>query len=240
MEGPYCGQRGALISNCDTIQWHRASPNISPTGNGGPEGPDQMKTKAHRRVWLLVADAVLFLLPTIVRAFASGPLVVLAVASVAHAQQTREYMNSQHKIAISFPAPWELHPPVRNEIWLAYGNLRNVPAGCFVRASVVPNLRLVKPDDYFAQIDEKAFVKLNSISQPDIRVHLYDFSYLGGRKARRVIYSGTDDGAKIANLVHQTLDNDHILTVTCFVDAQSFQLVFNELSAIPDSFRFLK
>jgi hypothetical protein len=194
-----------------------------------------MKTKAHRRAWLLVTGAVLFLLPPIARPFAYGALVMLAVPSVAHAQQTREYMNSQHKIAISFPTSWELHPPVKNEIWLAYGNLRNAPAGCFVRASVVPNLQLVKPDDFFAKLDEKAFVKLNSISQPDIRVHLYDFSYLGGRKARRIIYSGTDDGAKIANLVHQTLDKDHILTVTCFVDAQSFQLVFNELSAIPDS-----
>lgn len=152
----------------------------------------------------------------------------------------REYVRNDYKIAISFPTDWELLPAPRNEVWFAFGNLRGATASCFVRTSVVPNLRLVKPDDFFAQTDEKAFVKLGSMNQPDIRVHLYDFSYLGGRKARRIIYSGTDDGLKIGNLMHQTLDSDRIVTVTCFVELQNFQLVFKELSAIAGSFRFLR
>jgi hypothetical protein len=190
----------------------------------------------HRLIWQGTALA-LGLLAVAAAAVAH----MVAVVVVANAQGSmREYMSSQHRIAISFPASWELQAPVRNEIWLSYGNLRNAPAGCFVRVSVVPGLRLVRPDDYFAQTDEQAFAKLNAIGQPDLRVHLYDFSYLGGRKARRIIYTGTDDGVKVANLVHQTIDSDRILTVTCFVEQQSFQLIYNELSAIPGSFRFLK
>jgi hypothetical protein len=83
-------------------------------------------------------------------------------------------------------------------------------------------------------------LKLNSIATPDIRVHLYDFSYLGGRRARRIIYSGTDEGVKVGNLVHQTLDGDRIVTVTCFTEQQRFQLIYNELEAVAASFRFLK
>ena len=167
-------------------------------------------------------------------------MVLCSAATLAQTKQTREYVSRDKKIAISFPVGWKLNPPVRNEIWLASGIVRDVSAGCFVRLSSVPNLRLVAPDDYFAQIDEKAFVKLNSIATPDIRVHLYDFSYLGGRKARRIIYSGTDGGIKVGNLVHQTLDGDRIVTVTCFSEQQNFQLIYNELEAVSASFRFIK
>lgn len=163
-----------------------------------------------------------------------------AGAAIASTNQLREYVSRDNKIAISFPVGWKLKPSVRNEVWLASGTIRGVSSGCFVRLSSVPNLRLVKPDDFFAQTDEKAFVKLNSIATPDIQVHLYDFSELGGKRARRIIYSGTDEGVKVGNLVHQTLDGNRIVTVTCFTEQQNFQLIYNELKAIPASFRFIK
>lgn len=164
---------------------------------------------------------------------------VSATVTVEAGEATREYVSREHGIAISFPGSWTLSPSVRNEVWLASGDLRGVSAGCFVRVSSVPNLRLTKPDDFFAQMDENAFVKLNSITTPDIRVHLYDFSYLGRKKARRIIYSGTDEGLKVGNLVHQTLDRDRIFTVTCFTEQQRFNFVYGELEVIPASFRFL-
>ena len=120
------------------------------------------------------------------------------------------------------------------------GQVRGVPVGCFVRVSIVRNLQLVEPEAYFRQTDEVGFGKLNSIATPDIRIHLFDFSYLGGRKARRIVYSGTDDGVKVGNLVHQTLDGNRIVTLTCFAEQQRFQLVYNELEAVAASLRFLK
>lgn len=45
---------------------------------------------------------------------------------------------------------------------------------------------------------------------------------------------------KVGNLVHQTLDGDRIVTVSCFTEQQRFQLIFNELGAVAASFRFLK
>lgn len=162
--------------------------------------------------------------------------------SEAAAQQppTKEYQSREHKIAIAFPLHWTLNPPVRNEVWLTSGQVRGVPVGCFVRVSIVRNLQLVEPEAYFRQTDEVGFGKLNSIATPDIRIHLFDFSYLGGRKARRIVYSGTDDGVKVGNLVHQTLDGNRIVTLTCFAEQQRFQLVYNELEAVAASLRFLK
>jgi len=160
--------------------------------------------------------------------------------ATASTKQLREYVSRDNKIAISFPAGWKLKLSVRNEVWLASGTIRGVSSGCFVRLSSVSNLRFINLEEYFTQNDEKAFVKLSSIATPDIRVHLYDFSYLGDRRARRIIYSGTDEGIKVGNLVHQTLDGDRIVTVTCFTEQQNFQLIYNELKAIPASFRFIK
>lgn len=167
---------------------------------------------------------------------------IFLYVGIASAQsgEVREYVSYEHKIAITFPFGWELTPPVRNELWIAYGTLRGATAGCFVRHSTVDNLHLTKPEEYFAQTDEKAFVKLSSIAMPDIRVHLYDISFIGGRMARRVIYSGTDEGIKVANLMHQTLDGDRIITVVCFSKQNDFQLIFNELDTIHTSFRFIE
>lgn len=160
--------------------------------------------------------------------------------SSAQQPPVKEYLSRAHKISVAFPARWTLSPPVRNEVWLASGEIRGTPAGCFVRVSVVENLQLVEPEAYFRQTDENTFAKLSSIATPDIRVHLFDFSYLGGRKARRIIYSGTDEGVKVGNLVHQTLDGNRIVTLTCFTEQKRFQLVYNELEAIAASFRFVK
>lgn len=169
-------------------------------------------------------------------ALALNPIVGLQ----AKEPQTKEHISRAHGIAVSFPVAWSLSPPVRNEVWLAGGQLRNVAAGCFVRVSTVENLQFVESEVYFRQMDEKAFVKLNSMATPDIRIHLFDFSYLGGKKARRIIYSGTDDGVKVGNLSHQTLQGNQIFTLTCFSEQKNFQLVYGELDAIATSFRFLK
>jgi hypothetical protein len=160
--------------------------------------------------------------------------------AVARPSGVREYVSREHRIAISFPRSWTLTPPVRNEIWLAYGRVRNAAVGCFVRVSTVPGLGLSGPDEFFAQTDEKAFVKLGSMSTPDMRVHLYDFAYLGDRKARRIIYSGTDAGVKAGHLVHQTLDGNRIVTVTCSAEQTAFQLVYDTFDEVVASFRFLK
>ena len=180
--------------------------------------------------------------PLPLAAFAFWLLAFLALSVEAATQPdgVSEYVSREQRIAISFPRDWTLKPSTRNEVWLAAGELRSVPVGCFVRISTVPNLHLLKPDDYFARADEKAFMKLNSIGMPDVKVHLYDFSFLGGRKARRIIYSGTDDGTKVGNLVHQTLDGDRIITVICFTQQHRFQLIYPEMETITDSFRFLK
>lgn len=176
--------------------------------------------------------------------FVHMTIVALAVLGIGHSfsygASAKEYISREHKIRVAFPASWTLNQPMRNEIWLASGAIRGILAGCFVRFSAIENLELVAPDAYFRQMDEKAFVKLNSIATPDIRVHLFNFSYLGDRKARRIIYSGTDDSVKVGNLVHQTLHGNRIITFTCFTEQKHFQFLYNELETVVASFRFLK
>jgi hypothetical protein len=91
-------------------------------------------------------------------------ILLLAALGDGHAgaQQpsTKKYLSREHKIAIAFPASWMLNPPIRNEVWRASGQIRGVPVGCFVRVSVVENLRLVEPEAFFRQTDEHAFAKL--------------------------------------------------------------------------------
>lgn len=153
---------------------------------------------------------------------------------------TREYVSQEHRVAVSFPRSWELQPTKRNEVWIASGELRDVEAGCFVRVSIVPNLRLSTPEEFFAKTDEKAFEKLASIASPDVRVHLYDMAYLGGRKARRAIYSGTDEGIKTGSLMYQTLDADKVITVACFAEQKNFTHVYDQFDRIMSSFRFIR
>ena len=89
-------------------------------------------------------------------------------------------------------------------------------------------------------MDEKSFVKLNSIGMPDIKVHLYDMAYLSGRPARRVAYSGTDSEIKTASITYQALEGDRIVTVGCLSEAATFQLLFNDFESIITSFKFEK
>jgi len=104
--------------------------------------------------------------------------------------------------------------------------------------SEVENLRLSTPDSFFAQMDEKAWIKLASAGIPDVKAHLYDFAYLSGRKARRVVYSGTDAGGKIGSVFYQALDGDRIFTVGCLSEIGVFQMLFNDFEAVISSFRF--
>ena len=167
--------------------------------------------------------------------------VLMAGSDPAFAQSTRlkEYRSAEHKVSIGFPEGWTLQPPQRNEVWLASGDLRGGPAGCFVRMSKVGGLQLLTPDAYFRENDESKWVKLVSISTPDVKVHRFDFSLLGGKNARLIIYSGTDDGVKVGNLVHQTLDGSRILTLACFVEQRRFTTVYSDFDSIAASFKFL-
>ncbi len=142
-------------------------------------------------------------------------------------------------LAISFPAEWTPTTAVRNEVIFYIGYIGDVPAGCHVRISEIPNLELVDPDAFFAENDERAFKKLSTISMPDIVIHLYDFGYLGTRKARRMIYSGTDEGNKMGFLVYQTLNTNKIVTLTCISRQEYFALTYGELDQIAYSFRFI-
>jgi hypothetical protein len=152
----------------------------------------------------------------------------------------KEHASTKYRVTVGFPAHWSLKPPPRNEIWFSVGEIRSNNAACFVRVSEVEHLHLLTPETFFAQMDEKAFIKLNSIGMPDIKVHLYDPAYLNGRKARRVAYSGTDSGIKTGTITYQALDGDRIFTVGCLSEASAFQLLFNDFEAVISSFRFLK
>ena len=109
-----------------------------------------------------------------------------------------------------------------------------------MRATKVPNLELLDFDELYSTMDEQAFMKFSTISFPDIKVHLYDFSYLGDRKARRMIYSGTENGKKMGYLVHQTVNGNKIITFACGTYQEYFTPIYNELDEIVDSFRFVK
>ena len=152
----------------------------------------------------------------------------------------KEYTSTKYRVSIGFPTRWSLDTPLRNEIWLSVGELRGNNAACFVRVSEVEHLQLSTPEAFFAKMDEKAFIKLNSISMPDIKVHLYDFAYLSGRKARRVAYSGTDSGIKTGTITYQALDGDRIFTAGCVSEISTFKLLSNDFAAIISSFRFRK
>ncbi len=151
-----------------------------------------------------------------------------------------EHISAKYQVSIGFPSHWSLDTPLRNEIWLSVGELGGNGAACFVRVSEVEHLRLSTPEAFFAQIDEKAFIKLNSIGMADIKVHLYDMGYLNGRIARRVAYSGSDSGIKTGTITYQALDGDRIFTVGCVSEISTFQLLFNDFEAVISSFRFRK
>ena len=175
-------------------------------------------------------------------------LLVLFFSAAGYAQDVtypgkprlKEHVNTNYGVSIEFPVHWSLDEPLKNEIWLSIGELRENYAACFVRVVEVKNLHLSTPEDFFAQTDEKAFVKLSSIGAPDIKVHLYDLVSLSGRKARRVVYSFTDSGIKTGNIIYQTLDEDRIFTVGCVSESTTFLLLFNDFEAVISSFRFRK
>lgn len=182
---------------------------------------------------------------TLLRAIVATSLVV-AFPTMSGAQDVNypgkptlhKHTSGIYKVSVGFPKNWALNPPLRNEIWLSVGELRGKNAACFVRMSEVENLRLSKPENFFAQMDEKAWIKLTSAGMPDVKTHLYDLAYLSGRKARRVVYSGTDSGVKIGSVFYQALDGDRIFTVGCLSEIGVFQTLFNDFEAVISSFRF--
>ena len=142
-------------------------------------------------------------------------------------------------VAISFPPDWTETSPDRNEIIYYVGLIREARAACFIRVSEVPGLEHDSLDNYLSAMSEDSWVKLNSITAPDIVVHLFDLAYLGNRRARRIIYSATDSGLKLGNLVYQTLNRDKIFTAACATRQEDFHLIYGELDKIIYSFRFL-
>jgi len=123
-------------------------------------------------------------------------ILVLFVQAAAQAQdvrfpgsvQLKTYTSKKYAVTIGLPESWVLDAPIRNEIWLAFGEIRGAWSGCFVRMSEVQYAGLSKPEELFASVDQKKFIEMNSVSMPDIKVHVYDIAYLSGRKARRVVY----------------------------------------------------
>lgn len=174
-------------------------------------------------------------------------LLILAASTDAYAQDVRfpgsgrlkTYVSKVYGISIGLPESWVLGAPIRNEIWLAHGELRGARAGCFVRMTEVQYSGLSKPEDLFASVDERKFVQLNSIAMPDIKVHVYDIAYLSGRKARRVVYTGTDSSVKTGAVSYQAVDEDRTFTFSCFSEASNFNLLYNDFEQIISSFRFL-
>ncbi len=150
------------------------------------------------------------------------------------------YQNRNYGVSIQFPTSWKTDTQIiRNEIWISQGFINDAMAVCYVRVSEVKGLRLSTPEEFFSQTDEESFVKLTSMSMPDIKVHLFDMAYLGGRESRRIIYSGTDSGIKIGNLVYQTLDGDRIYSAVCSAEVSAFNQAYNAFEAIMSRFRFL-
>ncbi|MEW8330100.1 MAG: hypothetical protein AB2692_04125 [Candidatus Thiodiazotropha sp.] len=150
----------------------------------------------------------------------------------------KRFSNEEYQVSIQFPSHWKTEAPLRNEIWLSQGKIDNSIGICFVRVSEVAGLRLSSPDEFFSQTDEESFVKLTSMSMPDLKVHLFDMAYLGGRKSRRIIYSGTDSGVKTGNVIYQALDGDRIFTVGCLSEFSAFNIVYNDFEAIISRFKF--
>jgi hypothetical protein len=173
-------------------------------------------------------------------------IISLNMASVVGADQVsypnmpklEQFTNIEYGISIQFPEKWKIETPLRNEIWLAQGTVKNETGICFVRVTEVTDLQLSTPDEFFSQTDEVSFVKLTSMSMPDIKVHLFDIANLGGRKSRRIIYSGTDSGMKTGNVIYQVLDGDRIFTVGCLSELSVFNLVYNDFEAIISRFEF--
>lgn len=150
----------------------------------------------------------------------------------------KQFSNEKYQVSIQFPSHWKTEAPLRNEIWLSQGAINNSIGICFVRVSEVVGLRLLTPDEFFSQTDEESFIKLTSMSMPDIKVHLFDIAYLGGRKSRRIIYSGTDSGIRTGNVIYQALDGDRIFTVGCLSELSAFNIVYNDFEVIISRFEF--
>lgn len=199
-------------------------------------------TRNYNKFLRFVLQAVAFIIWIIVCSI----LINLGVVRTAGTNQVtyptmpelKQFTNIEYGVSIQFPSQWKTETPLRNELWLSQGPINDAIGICFVRVSEVTGLRLSTPDEFFSQTDEASFVKLTSMSMPDIKVRLFDMAYLGGRKSRRIIYSGTDSGIKTGNVIYQALDGDRIFTVGCLSELSAFHLVYNDFEVIISRFEF--
>lgn len=199
-------------------------------------------TRKHKKLLRFVLQAAAFIIWVII----CSVLITIGATRNARADQVsypnmpelKKYTNHDYGVSIQFPAQWKTETPLRNEIWLSQGPVKNSMGICFVRVSEVSGLRLSTPEEFFSQTNEAAFIKLTSMSMPDIKVSLFDMAYLGGRESRRIIYSGTDSGIKTGNVIYQALDGDRIFTVGCLSELSAFNVVYNDFEAIISRFEF--
>lgn len=140
-------------------------------------------------------------------------------------------------VAIKYPTSWKPEYPIRNEKLFYAGQIRGVEAACLVRASEFEGLEYATPDEFVDSTTEELFRDMTSISVPDVQIHRFDKAYLTGQIARRILYSGTDEGHKTTTVSYQTLRGRQILTVSCLSLTMDFLSVYSDFEAIISSFQ---
>ncbi len=153
--------------------------------------------------------------------------------------QSKVYSSTKQGVRIAFPADWTVVGPTETDVWTAYGKLKGNFVGCFVRRAKVHGTEDATPEEFLARITEVDYAKLNSITIPDIKIHLFDVVLLGGLKARRVIYSGTEGQFKMGNLVHRTIHRGEAIVVGCQSFQSKFSMVANDFHAILSTFELI-
>lgn len=169
-------------------------------------------------------------------------LVLLAACLVPfHSRsENKVYSSTKHGVRIAFPADWTVVGPTETDVWTAYGKLKGNFVGCFVRRAKIHGTEGATPDDFLSRVTEADYAKLNSITIPDIKIHLFDVVLLGGLKARRVIYSGTEGQFQMGNVVHKTIHGGESIAVGCQSFQSKFSMVANDFHAIISTFEFIR
>ena len=152
----------------------------------------------------------------------------------------KQYKSSEYGVAIKFPKHWDLLESLRNEIWLATGTIRNETGFCFVRMTQVEYLEYSTIEEWLQVHDKNNFLDMFSDVIPELKVNRFDTAYLGGRKARRIIYSGIDESIKTKTVTYQTLDGNRIYTVSCASEITDFHMLYNDFEVVISSFLFTR
>lgn len=149
------------------------------------------------------------------------------------------FTSKEFGFSISYPSDWVPTTPLINEVWIAKA-VTGPKASCFVRISTVPDLQYVSVDKFLAAQTEEASLKLLAIGFQKPEMHVFDIAYMDKHKARRIIYSGIDEGISTTSYVLQTIVNNDVYTATCVSERKNFLLVFSQLDTILNSYKFLE